>query len=304
MRSRAGRVGLGAGAAVCTLLVATLQARAADSVTTADGTVLVAWEQPGPGATVAPGERGSAIAYSVSDASGTRYGTVTATGDDAGDTAPDLALGETSGSPVLVWSRFDGVFFKIAYARFGQGAWTDVHFLTFGRGNDRLPHLGTSSTGSYLFWVGPGKRYFYAPVELSGGRLLAVPQPLHLETLSLPGQSGTRGGNDAPVVLPHNDSVYQTPSATIQGGNDVPVVIGKGGGSKGGGKTSSVWGMGPGGGCRYLVLALPDRAATFLRVVSFLNGITIELARVPLPAGAPEGFAAATAEGYGRSICR
>src|SRR5262245_31568795 len=86
------------------------------SVQLTDASVLKVWEQRGralPGRALLPWS----INYSVTDATGTRQGIVSPTGDTARDSAPFLILDET-GSAVLVWSRFDGSYQKIAFSRY------------------------------------------------------------------------------------------------------------------------------------------------------------------------------------------
>src|SRR5262245_29790072 len=122
-----------------------------------DGRALTVWEQRGP----APGGRESwSIDYCLRDADGSTLSVVPVTEDASADSAPFLAL-DPVGSPVLVWSRFDGSNMKIAYARFSGGAWTDFHYLTFGSGDDLEPRLGTSEAASYLFFFARPHRVLY-----------------------------------------------------------------------------------------------------------------------------------------------
>jgi hypothetical protein len=157
-----------------------------------------------------------------------------------------VTLDPVSGRQVAVWSQFDGVSNKIAYARFENGVWTDFHYITFGRGHHIAPRIGVSRDGAFLFWVVDGRRYVYAPVDLSSGRLHAAPRKVPLEASGLHlfgGGSGkgtaTEGGSDVPVVTeecppeePDCDplvSARDDPRRQIlpEGGSDVPVVTEK-----------------------------------------------------------------------------
>lgn len=160
--------------------------------------------------------------------------------------ATPVTLDPVSGRQVAVWSQFDGVSNKIAYARLENGIWTDFHYLTFGRGHHIAPRIGISRDGAFLFWVVDGRRYVYAPVDLSSGRLHAAPRRIPLEASGihlLGGGSGkgtaTEGGSDVPVVTeecppeePDCDplvSARDDPRHRIltEGGSDVPVVTEK-----------------------------------------------------------------------------
>src|SRR5712692_187994 len=195
MRGWAGRAMAWIGTSVCACLVAGSGCLAAPrTLTLPDGSALSVWELQLRSDPADPGSGGSAIAYSISDASGTVTGTIAPTGDSSPDRAPVLAIDPTNGSVVAAWSRFDGADFKIAYARFEQGSWTDFHYLTFGSGSDFEPRIGSSRTGSYLFWIAQGSLYLYAPIDLSAGHLLAVPRGLRLGFLRRP-DSMTQGGS-------------------------------------------------------------------------------------------------------------
>ena len=237
-----------------------------------------------------------------------QIGIISPTSDTALDLDPRLALDQT-GAPVVVWSRFDGTRFKISYARFADGGWSNFHYLTFGDGDDSLPRLGTSDSGSYLFWVAGGNRYWYAPVELSGGHLLATPRGLRLGFLRSPGRGGMHGGTDVPVNFVKNRSsqpvnnsgVLYDPSGTVvQGGSDVPIVLGRNGAHV----KSALWGLGASADCHNVVLVVPDPSEEILHVFSFTNGATAEVDRIPTPSGAQDGFAESTASGYLTSACR
>src|SRR5256885_5942005 len=175
------------------------------SVALADGTSLAVWEQRGR-AIPGRGQDTSSIGYSLTDAAGIRLGVVPTTADSARDAAPSLALDGT-GSAVLVWSRFDGSNRKIAYARFSGGAWTNIHYLTFGPGDDDEPRIGTGQAGSFLFFIGSPDKYQFAPLDLAAGRLFAAPRLLNLGSarrdiapVRMPGSTPIRGAVDAPVT--------------------------------------------------------------------------------------------------------
>jgi hypothetical protein len=298
------------GAAACALAGAISLTAAGGplSIVTADGRVVTVWEAHPRSAAGDPGSAGTAIAYSVTDASGTQIGIIAPTSDAALDLDPRLALDQT-GAPVVVWTRFDGTRFKISYARLGDGGWSSFHYLTFGQGDDSLPRLGTSDTGSYLFWVSGDNRFWYAPLELSGGRLLASPRGLRLGFPRMTGRGGMRGGTDVPVNIgksrssqPVKDSgLLLDPSGTLlQGGSDVPIVLGKNSAHV----KSVLWGVGASADCHNVVLVVPDPSEEVLHVFSFTNGATAEVDRIPAPAGAQDGFAEAKASGYLATACR
>ena len=266
------------------------------SVTLAGGASLTVWEQRG-GALPGRGRESSSLGYSLMDAAGTHLGLVPTTADAARDTGPCLTLDET-GSAVLVWSRFDGSFRKIAYARFAGGAWTNVHYLTFGPGNDDEPRIGTSLAGSYLFFYGQPDTYRFAPLDLVTGRLFAAPKTLDL---------GGAGGNVAPQRTPGWFS--------IQGATDVPVTGVKGADPRTGGvrpiiqgavdvpvtgsKThGAIWAVGSGGDCRGIVLVIPGSGLKTALVFRFANGRTSLLQRVDLPAQVSQRFGADLAASY------
>ncbi|HXH28329.1 MAG TPA: hypothetical protein VNL37_04750, partial [Candidatus Polarisedimenticolia bacterium] len=177
---------------------------------TPEGGLVSVWEAPLHGAQGGhPG--GAFLAYAVADAQDLRIGTVQATIGPDRDADPSLTLDPASGHPVLVWSHGDRGNLKIAYARFEAGLWVDVHDLTFGPGDDLLPRIGRSATGSYLFWVTGEGRYLYAPLDLSGGRLFGAPQSLLAASDTASTDQIPLGGGGL---------------ATVQGGSDVPVVTG------------------------------------------------------------------------------
>ncbi len=160
--------------------------------------------------------------------------------------ATPVTLDPASGRQVAVWSQFDGVSNKIAYARLENNVWRDFHYLTFGRSQHTAPRIGLTRDGAFLFWITDGRRYVYAPVDLANGRLHAAPRRVPLETGGLhlvTGGSGkatgAEGGSDVPVVteecppgIPDFEPltpVSKNPRRQIltDGGSDVPVVTEK-----------------------------------------------------------------------------
>jgi len=230
--------------------------------------------------------------------------------DAATDAAPFLALDRT-GSAVLVWSRSDGAYKKIAYARFSGGAWTDFHYLTFGRGDDEEPRIGTGRTGSFLFYAAGPDTYLFAPLELVRGRLFAAPRALKLGNARgdiplLPGGAVTNGGVDAPVVTglatltPSGSAAPQggplDPGGLVtQGGTDVPVVSSR--------TKASAWGVASSGDCRRMVLVIPARDLKSVSVFRFAGGLINVLQRHPMPAPITETFGEETASSYLPAVC-
>ena len=153
-----------------------------------------------------------------------------------------VTLDPASGSQVSVWSQFDGITNKIAYARLERGVWTDYHYLTFGPGHHTAPRVGVTRDGAFLFWIVDGRRYVYAPIDLASGRLHASPRRVPLEVTGLhlvASDSGrgaaAEGGSDVPVVTeecPPDDHECELLSArddprrpiVSDGGSDVPIV--------------------------------------------------------------------------------
>ncbi len=295
-----------AGSLLC-LAASCLPAFAArTTLTTGDGSVLTVWEQKGRAMAGRQGAIG-AIGFSVTDASGTRVGVVPPTGDVARDASPFLAL-DDSGTPVLVWSRFDGVYDKIAYARYADGVWTDFKYLTFGSGDDDLPLIATTSDGSYLFYRGPADRYFFVSLDLEAGRLFASPRVLDLGIwhrgnphVADPGSPGTRGGLDVPInnrncrdLKPCTSVKLAGPgSKTTQGGVDAPIVNGR----------ASVWGAGSGDTCSHLVLIVPSEDVKTAVVADFHHGVARGLERITLSGQIPPGLGDTLASSYLPALC-
>jgi len=305
------RIKIGIGTAVAALVClagSSLPAlAAAREVTLADGSTIRVWEEYR-----APYPSGEAwwIGYSVEDAQGTRTGIVRPSEDAELDYAPFLAVDET-GSAVLVWSRFDGVYRKIAYARFSGDNWTNFHFVTFGRGHDDAPRIGTGSTGSFLFYV-RSDNYLYAGIELAAGRLVAAPKVLNLgiarrEIVTPPQLAGAapRGGVDAPIAglaakagsridTGPQRSRGRAGRLTLRGGTDVPVVSGI---------RAAAWGVGSNVDCSHIILVIPTRDLRSVYVFRFVNGVTDILQRLDMPSPVEDRFGANTAESYLPQFC-
>jgi len=278
------------------------------SINLSDGSELKVWEQPDSAA----GTESRAIYYALTNASGTRTGVVPPTMDVASDSAPFLAL-DSTGTPVMVWSRSDGWYRKIAYARFSGVAWANYHFLTFGPGDEEDPRIGIGSIGSYLFYFARPDRYLYVPLDLVAGRLFAVPRVLDLGSarrdviaLRPPGSISVLGGVDAPVtgvIAKGGKRTAGVPAAgpldpgkmVLQGGTDVPVVSGQ--------NKAMAWGVGSSGDCVPIVLVIPARDLKSVFVFRFYNGILNLLERVSLPTPITERFGEETALSFLPTVC-
>jgi len=301
-RVRAGVVGVAAAlllASGCLPLFA-----ASPSVLLADGSALAVWEQRGR-APRGQTQGQTSIGYSLTDAAGTHLGVVPTTADASADTNPFLAL-DATGAAVLVWSRFDGSSRKIAFARFSAGAWTSVHYVTFGPGNDDEPRLGVGRDGSYLFFIGQGTKYQYAPIDLVSGNLYGVPKTLNLGSarndispVRDPGAVVSYGSTDVPVVSvapPDKRGSGGSPSFRLPGGFtldaavDVPVVNQH--------TKSAIWGVASSPGCRGLVLVVPSHDLKNAYVFRFMNGAMTLLRQVGVPSPVAERFGADLAVTY------
>ncbi len=311
-RVRRGVMEMAAGVLLCLIAACQPVSAASRSLSWGEGTLVTVWEQRG---RALPGRAAQvwSIAYSVTDAAGTHLGVVPPTGDAAQDSSPFLAA-DTTGTPVLVWSRFDSVYRKIAYARFTAGAWTGFCYLTFGSGDDDLPLLGTGLTGSFLFYVAQPDRYLYAPLDLASGRLFAPPRALDVAGLGrqrlrpvLPGFPTVGGGTDTPVTFkgcgenrscgPEEQQILQPGDQTVQGGNDVPIVVGKGN------NKAFAWGLGSSPGCSRQVLIIPSADAKRALVVQFANGWARLLHRLSLPSQVEDRFGETLALAYLPAVC-
>ncbi len=281
------------------LAAASLTAFAAASTRLPDGRILSVWESRGSIRFLNGAGSASSLAYSISSPAAMLQGTIPGTADAARDAWPRLAIDPVSGDAIAVWSRFDGVHDKIAYARLEGSAWLDLHFLTFGGGDDAEPRVVVARDGAFLFWISEGDRYLFVPFDLSTGRLFGVPRELRPES-SGPSAT-TQGSQDVPINLRgpdgKNSQLLWSPSGnvTVSGGSDVPVVISH--------KKASIWGAGGSPDCRNAVVVLPNPAGTLWRVFSFTNGLTREIGRVHLPASIPDGLADQTAAAYLNAYC-
>ena len=304
---------IGIGSAAILGLVASCLPAAAEprTVMGGDGKLVSVWEQRGranPGRDAA----NSSLAYSVTDAYGTHTGTVPPTGDAARDSAPFLAA-DGSGSLVLVWSRFDGVYRKIAFSRFTDGAWTGFRFVTFGPGDDDLPLFAAGQDGAFLFYVVQPNRFFYAPIDLVSGSLIGPPRAIDVvglgrqkPRLRSTGNAPLQGATDAPVnwrgCRDGGGCVQQSRmllpgSGTVQGGTDAPVVLHQSN------VKASAWGVGSGHGCRKQVLVIPTADAGTVMVAEFLHGWVGLLAFKPVPPQAQQRFAESLAELFLPAVC-
>jgi hypothetical protein len=300
---------IGIGSAALLGLVASCLPAAAEprTVMGGHGEQVSVWEQRG---RVNPkgDAAASSIAYSVTDAYGTRTGTVPPTGDAARDSAPFLAK-DGSGSLVLVWSRFDGVYRKIAFSRFTDGAWTNFRFLTFGPEDDDLPLFAAGQDGSFLFYVVQPNRFFYAPIDLDAGVLIGPPRAIDVAGLGRqrprlrsPGNAPLQGVTDAPVNWRgcrdrgcSAGRILMPGAGSLQGGIDAPVVLHC--------AKAYAWGVGSGRGCRKQVLVIPTAEAETVMVAEFDNGRVSLLAFMSVPAQAQPRFAESLAERFLPGAC-
>lgn len=310
MRTVGARVGIGTALAMFACLALSVPAALASPrhLELADGRALTVWEQRGP----APGGGESwSIDYCLRDIDGSTLGVIPFTDDAAADSAPFPAL-DATGSPVVVWSRFDGSNMKIAYARFSAGVWTDFHFLTFGPGDDIEPRIGTSAAGSYLFFFVRPDKYLFAPLDLSSGRLFAAPHLLSLgnamRDITARRRSvdiTTYGGVDAPIVTGRGgaprtgattdkQSLLRPGGLTPQGGVDVPVVSGL---------KAAAWGVASNEDCLHIILVIPARDLKTVFVFRFNNGLMDLLTRIPMPEQTDHCFGADTAASHLPLVC-
>jgi len=306
-----GRFAIGTALVALGCLVASvLPSLAADaSVTLADGTSITVKEQRG---RIVHGRGNEAwtLGYTVTDAAGSHLGLVPPTADAARDSAPFLAVDDT-GSAVLVWSRFDGSFRKIAYTRFAGGSWTDFHYLTFGPGDDDHPRIGVSTTLSYLFFRSATGEYQYALIDLVAGRLLATPRPLNLGSARndiLPPRGWRLNGAtvDIPVVnrcraerpgcggqIPTIGVPSHGGSSTEGGTVDIPVTNNK----------ATAWGVGSRGDCNRMVLVIPAHNLKSAYVFRFANGVMSQIDHVDLPPQIEDRLGESMAATYLPLVC-
>lgn len=235
--------------------------------------------------------------------------------------APRLAVDPVSGTLAAVWSRYDGLRYTISYARSEGGLWVDFHDLTFGPGNDREPRIGFDRTGAWLFWVTDGGRYLHAPLDLSRGRLHAVPRPLPGSLAAPVPASGLRSpgdlsvdATDAPIPpakvckgdgCTAGASVLPAPGdATIQA-TDAPIPPGHSNHNGGAPNPNqlSAWGVGGDPLCSSIVLVLPSRDGRTASVVRFSAGLATLVDRIGLPSPMLAGFGDQAALTYLPSLC-
>jgi hypothetical protein len=290
-------------------LVAIPRSRAAEaSVTTTDGSVISAWEVRVRGSASDAGVAdptsadASALYYSIADASGTLIGAVPPTSDATLDTEPTLAIDPRTGSVCLLWSRFDGVSFQIAYARLAGGVWTDFHFMTFGRAGGFEPRVGSSSTGTYLFWLDSTDRHFYAPMDLAAGRLLSAGGAIRVRPAGGTGGRTLQVGASAPIApggghgSPGRRDILDPGTGSLEPeATDGPNPPAK--------NHSSFWRVHGSAGCRNLILVIPDATLPVVHVILFANGTTHEIGHAGIPASPPDRFADALAAAYMDLTC-
>ncbi len=288
------------------LLAAVSPVLAATSVEMQGGAVLSVWEA------------GRGLFYSVEYGGKVKVGHVPRTGDRARDAFPSLALDPATGSPVLLWSRSDGVALKIAYARFVKGRWRNVHDLTFGRGDDILPLAGNSANGSYLFFASvEAGQYMYAPLDLSRGNLFAAPRPLlaGLQTAGpggSPGRGGfgnpqPDGGTDVPVVIGACDPRKAGTCTGVPGwGTLPPMPIGE----RARGITldvepfTAIWTVASSPGCARQALVIPNATLHAALVVAFTDGTVGLVRQLPVPTPLSRNFGPDAATSALASLCR
>jgi hypothetical protein len=181
-----------------------------------------------------------------------------------------------SGQSIAVWSATDGQYSKIVYSRLVDGIWSDFHYVTFGRGNDTHPRIALTQDGAILFWISSGQRYMYAPIDLSAGRLYAVPRHIPLRTAGLQTLSGggtkQDGGTDVPIIVEdcpegQEDCVPLEPTPDpanrfqilSEGGTDVPIIA----------DVSLLWSVTGRSDCSLLIMTLPESLSGAYHVVRF-----------------------------------
>jgi len=230
---------------------------------------------------------------------------------------PLLLSGPSSGAPIRIESRFDGLQRKLAWSRFENGRWSEPHALTFGPGDDLAPAAGTSSTGSTLYWTDGKGRIFYVPFDPESGRLFAVPRPLPLTRLGRNGPT-TEGGADAPIILGTCDQGSEpcvsprpgppTPTGELhggiglEGGTDVPIVLGTGTGTGTGGNSTTL-GVASSSTCATQVLSVASRGVMTTVAVDGSGRVTL-LGRFLLAPGVdPADATAAVGTYFHRRAC-
>ena len=313
------RMGLMLGA-LALMVVSPLTAAA--SVQTADGRTITVWVVP----SAAPGARSGldpfapaagGIAFSIVGPAESRLGIISPTEDALDDSSPFLVIDPQTGGPVVVWSRSDGVSRKIAYARFEEGDWRDVHSLTFGRRDHVLPRIGISRDGATLFWAQMDGLYMHAPVDLTAGNRHASPRAIPLGIAPPAGRrprgggaiGGRRnevepeGGADVPTVIgrcysaPENCNP-QTPgtrSWKIIGGAPIaPITVGG---------QDALWAVAGKAGCSTQVLVIPDPIRPVARILEFDARGFRTILRALIPTNPSERFAEDLARAHLQTLC-
>jgi len=276
----------------------------AESLTLPSGTVLRVWEVRARYMKDSGAESSWYLAYDVTDGTGSTSGLVGGTEDAAPDRTPRLILEPRSRTVALVWSRWDGVYQKIAYSRFESGAWTGMHYLSFGPGDDIEPRLARARNDAFVFWLSESK-YIAAPLEISTGRLLAVPKPMPMRGAWTPAlREDDRGVPNNAIVPPNGRSSPATPggrlrdpgTGTVDGVADGPVHPN--------GHKASVWGVGSSGNCARMAVAAPDSEGSHLLIYRLTSGATTILIKsVDLPSPTPPHFAEISAAAALPAIC-
>ncbi len=313
------RMGLMLGALA---LVAVSPLTAASSVQTADGRTITVWVAPSgaPGARsgldpFAPAAGG--IAFSIVGPGESRLGIISPTEDSLDDSSPFIVLDPQTGGPVVVWSRSDGVSRKIAYVRFEEGDWRDVHFLTFGRRDHILPRIGVSRGGATLFWAQMNGLYMHAPVDLTAGNLHASPRAIPLGFAPPAGgrpfrgstiggkryEVDAEGGSDVPTVIGRCYSVPEACSGQppdtrgwqrIGGAPIAPIVVGG---------QDALWAVAGEAGCSTQVLVIPDLIQPVTRIIEFdARGFRMVL-KALIPTSPSDRFAEDLASAHLQNIC-
>lgn len=236
--------------------------------------------------------------------------------------APLFAIDPVSGTLAAVWSRHDGLRFTLTYARLEEGHWVDFHDLTFGPQNDREPRIGFDRSGAWLFWVTDGGRHLYAPIDLSRGRLHAVPRslpgplaaPVPASAPRAPGDL-TLDAADAPIpptktckgdACASGASLPSAPGDATTQATDAPIPPSQSHNNGGGGPKAnqvSAWGVGSDSSCGSIVLVLPARDGRTASVVRFSGGLTALVDRTALPSPVPAGYGDHAALTYLPSLC-
>jgi hypothetical protein len=311
MRQRVGRIlGWAAVAWLSAIPAAVLRAAPTvpglmgDSLTLPSGAVLRVWEVRTRYMKDSDAEPSWHLAYDLTDAAGSVSGIVAGTEDAAPDRTPRLSIDHRGRAVALVWSRWDGVYQKITCSRFEGGVWTNMHYLSFGRGDDIEPRIANSRSGAWVFWLSDSK-YMAAPLELGAGRLIAAPKAMLLPGAWRPSLeaddrgapadvTALRGGGARPATP---DRLRDPGSAVVDSVSDSPVH------PNNNSKKATVWGVGSQRGCARIVIIAPDSDGTNLLIYRFTNGATNLIKSVDLPSSTPPHFGELTANAALAQIC-